>query len=372
MKRALALLLVVAGSAIAWLVGGESPVRSAVDPARAVRPDATRATAELVAPAPPTAAVRVAEVVPVVEDEPAARKWEGEGMPPDPIEVGPCTLQLGVYDLATGEAIATSVALWRLDAPATEWWGRGDQLQTRVHVPVEGLAIHDLPEGAYRAVVYEQRGSSPDPVAFDVYAPRTSRAIGVDLPRRYSARILLVDETGTPVPEIRRYMGMRSHPDPTPDWERDRPALFDGPFPYVGVGGGAMGGLHVQRSAEGRYDIGEYVEASRGTPRTSTFDIRADGHRCRIHLPADYAGDLELIGILPSAEFLEGRVHAPSEVPAEGIRAWANSIAVPEEGADWREVPLEIHATAEGLEPSVTTWRPADGERPWIVLEPAR
>ena len=51
-----------------------------------------------------------------VEQQPEPAK-RGPANPPDPVETGPCSLELALYDAWTGAAIRGTVRLYRLDAP---------------------------------------------------------------------------------------------------------------------------------------------------------------------------------------------------------------------------------------------------------------
>ena len=73
---------------------------------------------------------------------------------------------LEVFERTTREPVATTLHLWRLDAPGNEHWTAGDQRQAIVEVAAGGSWIRELPAGRYRARCVAERRGNDDPQEF--------------------------------------------------------------------------------------------------------------------------------------------------------------------------------------------------------------
>jgi hypothetical protein len=101
------------------------------------------------------------------------------------------------------------------------------------------------------------------------------------------------------------------------------------------------------------------VDAGSGCRVEVDLDVRTDDE---LHLTAvrlDREAVLERV--VPPAGGLVGEVSV--EVTAEAVR-WDPSGS----GFEWRSTPVRIEVSAEGCAPWRGTWRPLEGQLPWIEL----
>jgi hypothetical protein len=103
------------------------------------------------------------------------------------VERGDCAISLRVLDAETEQPVASTVDLWRLDAPGNEHWTAGDQLQATADVPVEGARIEALPAGVYRPVCLAARYSAEDPPPVRVEGALTEVTFRILVPRKFDA-----------------------------------------------------------------------------------------------------------------------------------------------------------------------------------------
>jgi hypothetical protein len=118
------------------------------------------------------------EVEELVEEE-----WIGG--PPDPVGAGSAEVTLRLRSHADGSPVDARVQLWRLNAPASEHWTDGDQLQKTVQTERGMAVVPQLPEGRYRICCEDQRRWHEDPPPFAVRGARTAVDFDVATPRTF-------------------------------------------------------------------------------------------------------------------------------------------------------------------------------------------
>ncbi|MCP3914948.1 MAG: hypothetical protein GY711_05295 [bacterium] len=153
--------------------------------------------------------------------------------PPDPIDTGSASLRLTLLDAATGDAAASPVVLWRLDAPANAYWSRGDQGVATLHVGGDGATFEGLAGGVYRTVCLGQRAGAEDPPAFFV-SGATEHTLSLSMPTARPVR-LVVRRGGKRVTRLEALLqpiGERPRPAYAPHWVCQR-ELLDPPDVWV-------------------------------------------------------------------------------------------------------------------------------------------
>lgn len=189
----------------------------------------------------------------------------GSKLPDDPIETGPCALELALYDADSGAALKGKIHLYRLDAPGNEDWTRGDRLQAVITVPVEGATILNLPAGQYRPHCITQRYPGFDLAPLEVSGSLTRCAMRVAMPRISAAWLIVHDETSRAIEEgtLRGHRRTQSSRSLNPAWLQER--KLREPDRYIRIGGGwgsGRGGSRRRRAVaeDGRYQLGRYAE----------------------------------------------------------------------------------------------------------------
>jgi len=265
LRSALAALAVLAVlGLIVWWGRGEESARTR----RAATPDAVTAGEETKPGA--------AEPAPAPEAPP---------LPPDPVDRGHCAVLLRVLDAETEQPVASTVDLWRLDAPGNEHWTAGDQLQATAEVPVEGVTLEDLPAGVYRPVCLAERYCADDPPPVRIEGPLTEITFRIAVPRQLYAYVKVVDLRGVPVPTggVRggssRRWGDRTR---TPAWSRPRAPRKGEAVLILGGGGGGGGSRsslppkQIPQPAEG-FRLGPFREDAKKSAVRHLYTIEIEG-----------------------------------------------------------------------------------------------
>jgi hypothetical protein len=286
LRRALiALAIVATGVLMVWWGGGEESARSG----HAAPPDAP-AEWEDTAPEPAPA-----EAAPAPEAPPP---------PPDPVERGECAILVRVLDAETERPVASTVDLWRLDAPANEHWTAGDQLQVTVEVPAEGARIEALPAGVYRPVCLAARFSAEDPPSVRVEGPCTEVALRILVPRTFEARVRVIDAHGEPhrVGSVGRASRTWRDRERAPAWRKPR-APRDGERGadmWIGGGGGGTAGWRsrgVPQPAEG-FRLGPFSEDSKLSQVRYHVTVAIEGcNHVRVAVPGTATDGLTFLGL---------------------------------------------------------------------------
>ncbi len=173
----------------------------------------------LVVPEGPTtaAAARIESVPETGRTDPSRRLVRGRTMAevpreveqaePEPPEVAKAdaaspeqederSLRLLLDDADTGRAVSMWVRLWRLGAPETEEWTRGDHVARKLSVGSQGVVLEGLAAGRYRLQCDGQRRSATDPPEFWVTGRTTAFTARLLLPKAYRARLVVFGEDG--------------------------------------------------------------------------------------------------------------------------------------------------------------------------------
>lgn len=314
--------------------------------------------------------------------------------PEDEIERGTCVLHITVVD-ERGEPMATTIDLWRIDAPATEHYTRGDQLQAEglsVQRDPPGIEIDELPEGMYRAFLHGLAKTLEDPPSFRVEGARTS--IELEMPQRRLRKIALrvLDHEGSQVLEgIRRMHGQSVHAwndDTRPPWLQPRtlkPAPEGTTWEATGSGG-RFG------SASGRYGP-EPVETTLGTPfawgsfrddgrverrSRSTQFTRKGWSSLRAKLSGSVGHDHTLVGVQVPVEPIARAILLPTgeradKQPKARVRIESNAVleAALETSTSWLDLPIEISAEVPGYKKLKHTFTLREGWPRSLTLERA-
>ena len=340
---------------------GELPVPSLHEPVQAVERD------ELVEPISKAPALGT-------EPEPPEEMLEEPGHP-DPVELGPAALDLRLTDARSGEPVASHVELWRIDAPGNEHWTDGDQLQDQAHVPVEGWLLTRLPEGRYRLVCHAQAWDAQPP-EIAVSAPRTRLDVAIELPRAFRVRVVVRDRYGRLVPTVFFGRERIETLEVSEPWRFER-LPREGDMMWETVGWSDLGpALESSEGpqAEDGFDLGLYAGATRGQPERSVLALRTpEGARVCVRVPARADGDVHLVAVaVPRAEVAD-RVRMPGGGPAQAevsVTGWAQPATPATPGGGWERAPLEIRARLEGYRGVELAWTVAQGELPWVELQP--
>ncbi len=242
---------------------------------------------------PPTEAIASPEASEALEEfeefeEVECELLDEEDLPPDPIEAGPCTLELSFVDTNTGEAAPTSFDLWRLDAPGNADWTRGDQRQVATYRSEETARLEGLPEGRYRLHVHgapKDATDADDPDSFVVAGSLTSLEISFRAPPISHVRVLVFDEGGHALKEARKRVGgsgSYSSDPSTPEWVRSRTLTGDryqGSSSFgMGCGSGRGRGAPIDIRADAAgFDLGAWRAASRYRSKSVSLTLLFEG-----------------------------------------------------------------------------------------------
>jgi len=271
---------------------------------------------------------------------------EIEELPEDPVETGPCSLTLNLTSAESEQPVQATAELWRLDAPGNEHWKRGDQLQARLDVPREGIAVDNLPAGRYRVFSGDQRVNSADPPAFEVAGPRTVVTLSLPMPRKFHVHVRIYTESGHVLLRATRddlggstYAGTV---DP-PKWRKERwlkSGNWFGGTRSLGIGcGSSRAPAYEVAGTEAGFYLGVCREDARRSSRTSSHSFENEGRTS--------------VSLFLTGEIQRDHSYIALSVPVEPILA---SIVLPdgrlasEAGAD-----IRIYCSARLEEPDVPT-----------------
>ncbi len=126
-------------------------------------------------------------------DTPLALQFEPY-YPPDPMEMGTSSLELRLTDGSTGKPMPSGVILFRIDAPATYFWERGDQAVAFEFVGSKGFRFENLADGRYRPFILEERRYAVHQAVIEV-AGDTQANLSVEMPgrRQVLMKLILLD-----------------------------------------------------------------------------------------------------------------------------------------------------------------------------------
>lgn len=326
--------------------------------------------------------------VPVVmyEDEPPE---EVPLAPEDPIELGPCNLELQIVEQGSAATVASWIFLYRLNAPGNELYGPGDQVQQRVFVGHEGALLTKLPEGEYRVLVDVAAYGIEAPPVFKVAGPLTRHTLTIARPRKRQAWLRLYDSVG-----VRLQEAWISTPKDKLWWPSERQAswirareckLLDVEFVISSEGsslGGAPSSVRVSAGPQG-FDLGQLVESEIGTRRTTQFWATAAGlTRVKVSVDcsqlsfAEDEEDLVLVGVLAPVEeihasLLLGDGRDLSSIP-DSLHAecTAQPLAALTGREPWRSQIIELEVTHASFEAFRLDWVPGQGPLTHQLLTP--
>lgn len=211
----------------------------------------------------------------------------------DPIELGNCAVHISLVDAATGDPVASTVQLWRLDAPENVNYERGDQMQQRVNVGKAGYLFQRLAPGTYRVHAEHQADRPEDPPAFEVAGVAGRREIAVPMPRKRPAILEVYDQHGRQLGRGRTTGGdiRTSNTSTSPRWKVHR--ARKGNDESIGLGGGAGGALggrrrpHVVHATHNGFYLGVVTEGSRVGSRWRSHRFHFD-HRSSVTVDARF------------------------------------------------------------------------------------
>jgi len=371
-RTALLVALAIALAVVLWWIRDD-------ERARAERPEPPREAVE-----PLTSEPELAEVpAPAEETEETARP--ATTLPPDPLERGECALYVRFVDAATGQPVATSVDLWRLNAPGNEDWLEGDQLQRSAEIPAEGVTLHDLPEGEYRPVCAAERITAEDPPPVRVAGPLTAVTIAIELPGTFHVFLKVYDANGRLVPEagVRRSGESWSAGRETPAWRKARELRNPPPGnAYFGVsrsgGAGRFSGGHsaARPQPPTGFRLGPVPESTKG--RRITWHYRAETEGLNdvvVYVRGDHTDERTYVGVMAPIETLLRDVRLPDGrlATTAGARIYARCSAVLAQDATqpdfWRHVPIEVNVEVPGHK-EFSFEQPLTDPPPVHVLEP--
>lgn len=289
--------------------------------------------------------------------------------PPDPAELGECTLIVRLRGSPTGKEkqpyarIHNRVDLWRLDAPANEGWTRGDQLQAHVDL-VEGVATFEkLPPGMYRIHAHGQRKGSADPEAFEVHGPETDVFFDVETPRSFPVHLRVVDEYGTEIRDATARHGSAggsiSQPGP-PRWVTARKVTDPNVNTVIGLGGGGWGEFSRRRTyplkwTEQGFVFGRFKEETRSRSRRDVRHLNWEGRTSvSVRITGKIRAATTYIGVSVPMESIHERVLLPDGRRAHeagaSITAHCDAQPITDEWGprDYRDMLMRVSVSLAG------------------------
>jgi len=299
---------------------------------------------------------------------------ETEELPDDPVETGPCSLTLNLTSAESGQPVQAAVELWRLDAPGNEHWRRGDQLQARQDVRVEGVAVDNLPAGRYRVFARDQRVNSEDPPAFAVAGPTTVVTLSVPMPRKFHVHVRIYTESGhVLLRAMRDDLGgsTSSDTDGAPKWRKER-ELRNGFWCVrsisMGIGCGAnRAPAYEVVGTEAGFHLGFSQEDARGSRCTSSHSFESEGRTSvRLFLTREVQRDRSYLALSVPEEPIVASIVMPdgrraSEAGADFRIYCSATLEEPGARADaWRALPIHVEARLEGFKELDFTYRLGD------------
>lgn len=311
------------------------------------------------------------------------------GPPDDPIEKGECALVLRLMDRSSGAFLASSVDLWRLDAPGNSKYTRGDQRQVRgIEVPEEGVRIEELPAGRYRVQCSASRDDAAGPPPFSVAPFETFMTVYIDRPEKRPAWLKIHDERGGLITEAEfRHLGRSGAVRvlERPQWAVGRELKDPGDTIHVGggVGGGFFGSTSGRRyrtvqAGPGGFALGSFEGNSVSRDRSDRLRFRKDSLcdvSCRVRgrdreNRTYVAVMIEPDPVLRSIRLPDGTTAA---LFAEHVSIESGSLleAEAKTNAPWTEVPISVRIRHPGYQEVRFNFRLMDGQLAVRILEPA-
>ncbi len=298
------------------------------------------------------------EEVEETEPEPVA----DEDLPPDPVGRGDCALTIRLHGIGTRAPVAAGIQLWRLGAPGNDDWSEGDQLQLRCDVPPSGTSLYDLPAGRYRIFSGDARRGAHDPPEFLLEEGHSDADLPMDMPRRMTATLLILDERNRQVTEAIRTDGGRgsatSSLDDEPDWvvarNLRRGAACRSVMCSSGGGGGRSRPVAVTATRDG-FLVGEFTEASRTSRRSSSHTFRVpDQTDVRLHFANDHPAPWRFVArSVPRGPLRDSVLVGGRPLPANArFQAWSDARDVPG--------PIQVQVQLDGYEKLEFEWTPGE------------
>lgn len=316
----------------------------------------------------------------VLEEEQEVLFEEGEA-PPDPIERGACSLAIALWDPESGAPVDGSVTLWRIDAPANDDWGRGDQEYAQGRARDGNVTFHELAEGTYRLVLHEQRRDRDDPPAFEVAGAWTHVTLEVERARATTVYLTIFDETGRRLEQARWGDPTTNSSPLTPPWQEHRPLLdatLDVFFEEWSMHSSSYGSLPTHTAGPRGFAVGPFGWSTRSSDQSYELSVLCDGG-ARILLEVDgdrCAEEIHLAAVSIPADPLRAHVALADGRSLEDERGALLVRCTPIEWDPdttrdvWLDIPLTIHVDVPGHQELEFEHRVRDGAPPLRVLEP--
>lgn len=332
---------------------------------------------------------------PILEMEDSEEGWMFEANESDPVESGPCTLELRFFNAETAEPASGTVQLWRIRAPATRYWESGDQLQTKAALVDGILLIPDLPAGEYRTYATFGRRGSPMESSFQVEGEKTLVERFVFMPMSEKVQLQLVDLHGFPIEstpdakiEMRRRGRQYFYTDRnTPPWLKQRYPKGNGELVTTRMGGGFSSSNHQRWKIPfwlgSEIDLGTLESDSRESSTEYGFLFRKnEASSTKVLLNCQGTGTY--VALFANATELQEHIVFPAGslridlVDSISITSVAlpipSSMSTAEAGErfaahTWRDATIRIQIDAKGFQPFDFRWKPNDGPLPELYLQ---